>query len=151
MFRAARFPQQKLFSFEKQSLWDTICTACLDPGLGLDQQPCQTRSRCSQLPSDKQHKVLSATTMFLWLAPSLACLISSDLFLCFSPPLLPNVQFACLVYKSKAFWGIYFSNRLFALAETPAGFSRALTYNSLTVFFCLKHSIFLSDSEHFRT
>lgn len=67
------------------------------------------------------------------------------------PPHFLMCSFACLVYKSKTLRGRYFSDCLFVLAETSAVFSRALTYDSLAAFFCLKHCIFLSDSEHFGT
>lgn len=122
-------------------------------GFGTPRVP---PARTRDLPNTQQmllasqrHEGLSATT-FLWLALSPAR-VPPDIFLCFFSPLLPNVQFACLAYKSKTLWGRYFSDCLFVLAEPSAGFSKALTYNSLTAFFCLKHYIFLSDSEHFRT
>lgn len=150
-FKAARFPQGKLFSFEKQRFWDTMSAAHLNPGPAHNQPPWQ-HSRWSPLSGDKQHEGLSATT-FSRLALSLTCHVPSDIFLCFFPlsPTLSNMPFASFVYKSKTLWGRYFSDCLFVLAETSAGFSQALTYDSLAAFFCLKHWMFLSDSEHFRT
>lgn len=89
------FPTTKALSWEKQSLWDTWTWG-------------QATLSCMKVQVPFSGSVTS---------------MSHPLRL-FSV-LFRNAQFACVVYKSEALWGRYFSDCLFALAEASAGFSRA--------------------------
>lgn len=115
--QAVHFPQKKLFSWEKQRFWDTTWAAYLD--------------------------LATTSCMKVQVPPFSGSVTSMSHPLRHFPVLFPNAQFACVVYKSEALWGRYFSDCLFVLAQAAAGFSRAQTHNSRTAFFCLKSCVFL--------